>query len=52
MAGAEVTVNGEEIGTTDDNGSISFTVPEGVEELEIEAKLDELEGELEIKLEE
>ena len=48
VAGAEVEVNGEEIGTTGDNGTISFTIPEDAEELEIEVKLGELEGELEL----
>jgi len=48
VAGAEVEVNGEEIGTTGDDGTISFTIPEDAEELEIEVKLGELEGELEL----
>jgi len=52
VAGAEVEVNGEEIGTTEDDGTISFTIPEDVDELKIEVKLDELEGELEIEFSE
>ena len=50
VVGAEVVVNGEEIGTTTDDGTISFTIPEDADGLEIEVKLGELEGELEIEL--
>ncbi|GAH94694.1 unnamed protein product, partial [marine sediment metagenome] len=48
--GATVEVNGEEIGTTTDDGTISFTIPEDADELKIEVKKEEQEGELEIEL--
>ncbi|MFC1937768.1 DUF4382 domain-containing protein [Chloroflexota bacterium] len=50
VAGAEVRVNGENIGQTDQSGAISFTIPEDADELEIEVKKGKLEGELEIEL--
>jgi len=50
VAGAVVEVNGEEIGTTSDDGTISFTIPEDADGLDIEAELDGQEGELEIEL--
>ncbi len=50
VVGATVEVNGEEIGTTTDDGTISFTIPEDADELEIEVKKGEQEGELEIEL--
>ncbi len=50
VEGALVEVNDDEVGTTDGDGHISFTVPYD-EELKIEAVLGELEGELEIDLE-
>jgi len=50
--GAEVEVNGEEIGATGDDGTISFTIPEDADELEIEVKKGEQEGELEVELSE
>ena len=49
IQGARVTVNDEEAGTTNENGRISFTVPDD-DELRIEVVLGELEGELEINL--
>jgi hypothetical protein len=50
VEGALVTVNDEEVGTTNETGYISFHVPDA-EELVIKATtLDELEGELEIEL--
>jgi len=52
VALAEVVVNGEEIGNTTDDGTISFTIPEDADELEIEVKLGELEGELELEFSE
>lgn len=52
VAGATVEVNGEEIGTTGEDGTVSFTIPEDADELKIEVKLDELEGELEIEFSE
>jgi hypothetical protein len=50
VVGATVEVNGEEIGTTTDDGTISFTIPEDADELKIEVKKEEQEGELEIEL--
>ena len=49
VVGATVVVNGEGIGTTTDDGAISFTIPEDADGLEIEVKLDEQEGELELE---
>lgn len=49
VEGALVTVNDEEVGTTNETGHISFDVPDAVK-LVIKATLDELEGELEIEL--
>lgn len=49
VVGATVEVNGEEIGTTGDDGTVSFTIPEDADGLEIEVKLDEQEGELELE---
>jgi hypothetical protein len=49
VANASVTVSGEEVGTTNETGYISFVVPY-VDEWEIKAVLGELEGELEIEL--
>jgi hypothetical protein len=49
VANVSVTVNGEEVGTTNKTGHISFVVPYG-DELEIKAVLGELEGELEAEL--
>jgi len=50
VAGAVVEVNGEEIGNTGDDGTISFTIPEDADKLKIQAELDGQEGELEIEL--
>jgi len=52
VAGAEVEVNDEEIGSTEGDGTISFTIPEDADELEIEVKKGELKGELEVEFEE
>ncbi len=52
VAGAEVEVNDEEIGSTGGDGTISFTIPEDADELEIEVKKGELKGELEVEYEE
>ncbi len=52
IGGAEVEVNDEEIGSTDQDGTITFTIPEDADELEIEVKKGELKGELEIELQE
>ncbi len=52
VAGAEVEVNGEEIGSTEQDGTITFTIPEDADELEIRAKKGELKGGLEIEFEE
>ena len=49
VPGATVTVNDEVVGTTGEDGSISFEVPDA-EELEIKAVLDDLEGLLKINL--
>ena len=51
VVGATVEVNGEEIGETGDDGTISFTIPEDADELDIEAKLGGREGKLEIEFE-
>ena len=50
VAGAVVEVNGEEIGNTGEDGTISFTIPEDADGLDIEAELDGQEGELEVEL--
>ncbi|MFH1003260.1 MAG: DUF4382 domain-containing protein [Chloroflexota bacterium] len=50
VAGAGVTVNDQDIGLTDTNGTIGFTIPEGAEELAIKATLGDQAGELEIDL--
>jgi len=50
VAGAVVEVNGEEIGTTGEDGTISFTIPEDADKLKIQAELDGQEGELEVEL--
>ncbi|MFC2002107.1 DUF5667 domain-containing protein [Chloroflexota bacterium] len=44
VAGASVQVNGADIGNTEENGTISFTIPEDAEVLEIEVKNEELKG--------
>ncbi|HUV57136.1 MAG TPA: DUF4382 domain-containing protein [Dehalococcoidales bacterium] len=51
VVGATVEVNGEEIGETGDDGTISFTIPDDAGELEIEVKRGEQEGELEFEFE-
>jgi len=49
--GAAVTVNDEVLTeTTDENGQVTFTIPVGAEEIEIEAVKGDLEGELEINI--
>jgi uncharacterized cupredoxin-like copper-binding protein len=52
VAGAEVKLNDEEIGSTKQDGTITFTIPADADELEIEVKKEKLKGELEIELEE
>lgn len=52
VAGAEVKLNDEEIGSTEGDGTISFTIPEDADELEIEVKKGELKGKLEVEFEE
>jgi len=52
VVGATVEVNDEEIGETGDDGTISFTIPEDADDLDIEAKLGGREGKLEIEFEE
>lgn len=47
---ASVTVNGEDVGETDANGSITVQVP-NTDELEIEVTADDLEAEMEIDFE-
>ena len=49
--GANITVNGEFLGTADADGTISFDVPENATELEIEIEYGELEAEIEYNLE-
>ena len=49
VAGAEVEVDDDDVGETDADGLISFTVPYD-DELDIEARIGELRGKLEIKL--
>ena len=49
VVGATVEVNGEEIGETGDDGTISFTIPEDADELDIEVKKGEQHGELEFE---
>lgn len=48
VAGAEVKVNDENMGQTDENGTISFTLPEDVTDFKVEAKLGAQKGELDI----
>jgi len=46
VAGATVEVNGEELDSfTGEDGKITFTIPADADELEIEAKKEEVEGE-------
>ena len=52
VVGAEVVANGEEIGNTTDDGTISFTIPEDADSLEVEARLGGREGELEFEFSE
>ena len=49
VAGAEVEVNDEEIGSTEQDGTITFTIPGDADELEIEVKKEKLKGELDIE---
>jgi hypothetical protein len=46
VADAAVTVNGESVGTTDGSGTISFSVPADVEELEVEVTKGDAEAEV------
>ncbi|ERH08549.1 MAG: hypothetical protein J07HX64_00290 [halophilic archaeon J07HX64] len=49
--GANITVNGEFVGTTSADGTVSFDVPENATTLEIEIEYGELEAALEYELE-
>ena len=48
--GAQVTVNGVVVGASDAQGLVSFVVPEDIDELKINAEVDNLAGDLEIEL--
>jgi hypothetical protein len=50
--GAIVTVNDQDIGTTDSEGRIDITLPVDEEEVELEATLGDSDGELELEFEE
>jgi len=52
VEGALVTVNGEEVGTTDANGQLVISLPDTPGEVEIEATLGDKSGDIEIELEE
>ncbi|MBA7567026.1 hypothetical protein ES708_08726 [subsurface metagenome] len=52
VEGARITVNDDNIGQTDEDGTISFTVPEDADELSIEAKLGGRQGEMELEFQE
>jgi hypothetical protein len=52
VAGAEVEVNDERIGTTAQDGTITFNIPEEADELEIKVKKGKLKGKLDIELQE
>ncbi|MFB6089844.1 MAG: DUF4382 domain-containing protein [Halobellus sp.] len=51
VANASVTVNDEDVGTTDADGTITFLVPADAEELSVSVTKGELEGEIEIEFE-
>ncbi|SFL28054.1 protein of unknown function [Halogranum rubrum] len=46
VEGATVTANGETVGTTNEDGELTFSVPEGTEELEVTVTADDAEVEL------
>ena len=46
---AEITVNDETVGVTDANGQLIISIPADTDELELEARLDDAQGELEIE---
>ena len=50
VPGAAVTVNGEDVGTTDDQGKLSINVPDRAGRLHIEVERDDLEGEIKVRL--
>jgi len=52
VEGATVTMNGQEVGLTDEKGKIGISLPEDAEEVEIKATLGEKSGELELEFEE
>ena len=52
VEGASVTMNGEEVGTTDADGQITISLPDAPGEIKIEATLGDKSGEIEIELEE
>ncbi|MCH8230565.1 MAG: thrombospondin type 3 repeat-containing protein, partial [Chloroflexi bacterium] len=51
VPGAEVQLNGEVFGTTDGEGELPVTIPEGAQELEIKATANGAAGELELAIE-
>ncbi|HEY82347.1 MAG TPA: DUF4382 domain-containing protein [Dehalococcoidia bacterium] len=52
VAGAEVRLDDEKIGATEQDGTISFTISADADELEIKVRKDKLKGELEFELQE
>jgi hypothetical protein len=52
VEGASVTLNGEEVGTTDAEGQLVIMLPDTPGEIKIEAKLGDKSGEIELDLEE
>lgn len=52
VPGAEVQLNGEVLGTTDGDGRLAITIPEGVQDLEIKATANGAEGELKLAVDE
>jgi len=50
VEGANVTVNGEFVGTTDTDGTVSYTVPADAEELDIKVEFNGSEAEIEYDL--
>lgn len=50
VEGVEIEINDAIVGATDADGKLTITLPTGVEKVEIDAKLGEAEGEIEIEL--
>ncbi|MDA0798061.1 MAG: DUF4382 domain-containing protein [Chloroflexi bacterium] len=50
VEGVEIEINDAIVGATDADGKLTITLPTGVEKAEIDAKLGEAEGEIEIEL--